>query len=102
MKPFQIIAALLSLAANAIAQKRVDIFFDVEGVRRTSRTSGFTPGVTRFEPQFKTGGGVGGGLNFFFTDRVSLEAKVAGLASKTRIRIIGSDFVGTADPGCAR
>jgi len=102
MKQFLIAAAILSLAAPAFAQRRVDIFFDVEGVRRTGRTSDFTPGVTRFEPQFKTGGGVGGGLNFFFTDRVSLEAKVAGLASKTRVRIIGSDFIGTADLGWAQ
>src|SRR6266496_3541544 len=102
MKLLLISAAFVSIAVTAIAQPRVDIFFDVEGVRRTGRTSGLTPGVTRFEPQFKTGGGVGGGLNFFISDRVSLEAKVAGLASKTRIRIIGSDFIGTADLGWAQ
>ncbi len=102
MKLSLIVAALVFFAATAIAQQRVDIFFDVEGVRRTGNTTDFTPGVTRFEPQFKTGGGVGGGLNFFFSDRVSLEAKVAGLASKTRVRIIGSDFVGTADLGWAQ
>jgi len=102
MKLFLISTAIVSLAATAVAQRRVEVFFDVEGVRRTGRPSAFTPGVTRFEPQFKTGGGVGGGVNFFFSDRVSLEAKVAGLASKTRVRIIGSDFIATADLGWAQ
>jgi outer membrane protein W len=102
MKAFLITAAILSLAATAGAQRRVDIFFDVEGVRSTGKPSDFTPGTTRFEPQFKTGGGLGGGLDFFISDRVSLEAKVAGLASKTRVRIIGSDFIGTADLGYAQ
>lgn len=102
MKLILIAAALLSLPASAIAQQRVVLFFDAEGVRRTGGTADFTPGVTRFEPQFKTGGGVGGGLNFFFSDRVSLEAKVAGLGSKTRVRLIGSDFVATVDLGWAQ
>ena len=81
MKPLFTALAILLLAASAFGQKRVDIFFDVEGVRRTGSLSGFTPGATRFEPQFQTGGGVGGGLNFFFSDRLSLEAK-AGPAAK--------------------
>jgi len=99
MKTLPVMATLLFLAASAAAQQRVDVFFDVEGVRRTGSAVGFTPGVTRFEPQFNTGGGVGGGLNFFFGDRLSLEAKVAGLGTKGRVRIIGSDFIGTADLG---
>lgn len=102
MKPLACAFTLLLLAASALAQKRVDIFFDVEGVRRTGTATSFTPGATRFEPQFQTGGGLGGGLNFFFTDRISLEAKVAGLGTKTRVRIIGSDFIGTADLGWAQ
>jgi outer membrane protein W len=102
MKLFLIAAAVLSIAATAVAQRRVDVFFDVEGVRSTGKVKDFTPGVTRFQPQFKTGGGLGGGLNFFISDRVSLEAKIAGLASKTRVRIIGSDFIGTADLGYAQ
>jgi outer membrane protein W len=102
MKLFLIAVAFLSFSATAVAQRRVDVFFDVEGVRSTGKASDFTPGVTRFEPQFQSGGGLGGGLNFFLSDRVSLEAKVAGLASKTRVRIIGSDFIGTADLGWAQ
>lgn len=78
------------------------LFFDAEGVRRSQQITQFTPGATQFEPEFQTGGGVGGGFNFFLTDRVSLEAKVAALATKTRVRIFGSDFVGVADLGWAQ
>ena len=102
MKSLCVAAALLALAASAAAQRRVEVFFDAEGVRRSGATFSFTPGVTRFEPQFNTGGGVGGGLNFFLSDRVSLGAKVAGLGTKVRVRIIGSDFIGTADLGWAQ
>jgi outer membrane protein len=84
-----------------LAQHRVDFFVDAEGVRRNAQNSDFTPGI-RFEPSFDTGGGVGGGINYFFTDRVSLEAKVSGLASKMRVRVIGSDFVAVADLGYAQ
>src|SRR6266550_3784982 len=101
MKALSTTLLLVLLAASAAAQQRVEIFFDAEGVRRSGSASKFTTG-TRFEPQFRTGGGVGGGLNFFFSDRVSLEAKVAALATKVRVRIIGSDFIGTADLGWAQ
>ena len=101
MKPLRNIAIVLSLAAPAAAQNRVDIFFDAEGVHRSGVTSNFTPGL-RFEPQFNTGGGVGGGLNFFLTDRVSLEAKLAALGTKVRVRMFGSDFVAIADLGWAQ
>jgi outer membrane protein W len=102
MKKLCFAVAILFYAISATAQSRLDVFFDAEGARRTGTNTDFTPGVTRFEPQFNTGGGVGGGLNWFFTDRVSLEAKVAGLGSKLRVRIIGSDFIGTADLGWAQ
>jgi outer membrane protein len=101
MKKSLISAAILSVAVSAAAQ-RVDFFVDVEGVRRTGGTTAFTPGVTRFDPAFKTGGGIGGGVNWFFSDRVSLEAKVAALASKAQVRVIGSDFVLTVDLGWAQ
>jgi outer membrane protein len=102
MKRLMLAIAICLLAASAAAQQRVEIFFDAEGVRRSNVTSRFTPGTTEFEPQFNTGGGVGGGFNFFLSDRVSLETKVAALATKVRVRIIGSDFVGTADLGWAQ
>jgi len=102
MKRFLIGLAVALVAASAAAQQRVEIFFDAEGVRRSGAASDFTPGTTQFEPQFNTGGGVGGGFNFFLSDRVSVEAKVAALATKVRVRIIGSDFIGTADLGYAQ
>jgi outer membrane protein W len=102
MKSLLATVLILFFAAAAAAQKRVEIFFDAEGVRRSGSVADFTPGTTRFEPQFQSGGGVGGGFNFFMSDRVSLEAKVAALATKTRVRIVGSDFIGTADLGWAQ
>lgn len=89
---------LLCFATPAVAQ-RVVIFVDGEGVRRSNTSSNLAPGVTQFQPQFRTGGGVGGGLNFFLTDRVSLETKVAALGTKMRVRVIRGDFIGTADLG---
>jgi len=101
MKSAVVIAVLL-VAIPAFAQRRVDIFFDVEGVKRTGRLSTFSPGTTRFEPSFQNGGGVGGGVNLFVSDRLSFEAKVAALGTKSRIRVIGSDFIATADLGWAQ
>jgi outer membrane protein W len=101
MKKLAIAVAIFACALPAAGQ-RLDLFVDAEGVRRTGTDRNFTPGVTRFEPQFNTGGGVGAGLNWFITDRVSLEGKVAGLGSKLRVRIIGSDFVAVADLGYAQ
>ena len=102
MKSLLATVLMLFFAASAGAEQRLEIFFDAEGVRRSGVTSDFSTGPTRFEPLFRTGGGVGGGLNFFLSDRVSLEAKVAALATKTRVRIVGSDFIGTADLGWAQ
>src|SRR5438105_659692 len=92
---------LLLTATTLLAQHRVDIFVDAEGVRRNAQNTDSTPGI-RFDPSFDSGGGVGGGINYFLTDRVSLEAKVSGLASKMRVRVIGSDFVAVADLGYAQ
>ena len=93
--------AALSLAAPAYAQRRVDLFFDVEGVRRAEHVE-FEPNSVRYVPQFDNGGGVGGGLNFFFSTRLSVELKVAALASKLQVRRTGSDFVAVADAGNAK
>lgn len=68
-------------------------------MRRSGAIAELAPGVTQFVPQFRAGGGVGGGFNFFLSDRVSIAAKVAALATKTRERVTGSDFVGIADLG---
>jgi outer membrane protein len=101
MKHFVLAALILPIAAPLVAQQRVDLLFDVEGVHRASRNAHFTPGI-RFEPTFNTGGGVGGGVNLFLSDRVSLEGKVAGLGTKMHVRVIGSDFVAVADLGYAQ
>jgi outer membrane protein len=92
---------LLLTAAPLIAQRRIDFLIDAEGARRTGHNEAFTPGV-RFDPQFGTGGGAGVGLNFFLSDRVSIETKAAALESRLRVRIVGSDFIATADLGRAQ
>ena len=96
-----LIVAVFLIAVPLFAQRRVDLIVDVEGVRRTGHTTGFEPG-TRLDPTFSTGGGVAGGFNWFFTDRVSFEAKVAGMESHVRIRTFQSDFVGVVDLGYAQ
>jgi outer membrane protein len=86
------------LALPALAQRQVMIFADGEGVKRTGGVSSFSPGA-RFEPTFRAGGGAGGGVNIFVSNRLSVEAKVAALGTKSRIRVAGSDFIAIADLG---
>ena len=101
MKQLLAAVALLAFAAPAVAQHHVVFFFDAEGVRRSSKAV-FEPNVVRYEPRFDTGGGLGGGINFYFGDRVSIEAKVAALESRLHLRRSGSDFVTVADLGYAQ
>lgn len=96
------VVLLILAAVPSFAQRHVDFFLDAEGVRRTGTNQDFTPGVTRYDPSFTEGGGLGGGVNWFFSDRVSLELKAAGLVSHLRVRTMGSDFVATADLGDAQ
>jgi outer membrane protein W len=93
--------AALSLAVPSQAQRRIDLFFDVEGVRRSEHVE-FQPNTVRYVPEFENGGGVGGGLNVFLSTRVSLEVKVAALASRLQVRRSGTDFVAVADAGNAK
>jgi outer membrane protein W len=102
MKALVLAAVLIGATLPVAAQRRLDIFVDVEGVHRAGKTTSFGPGTTRFDPSFRNGGGVGGGVNVFLSDRVSLEAKVAALGTKSRIRVIGSDFIAIADLGWAQ
>ncbi len=96
------IAFLAVLSAVPLAaQRRIDFLLDAEGARRTGHNLSLTPGI-RFDPEFGTGGGAGAGLNFFVTDRVSIEAKAAALESQLRVRTIGSDFIATAELGRAK
>jgi outer membrane protein W len=100
---YKLTIALLTILAAAplMAQRRIDFLLDAEGARRTGQNETFTPGI-RFDPEFGTGGGAGAGVNFFLTDRVSIEAKAAALESKLRVRIVGSDFIATANLGRAQ
>lgn len=98
MKQLLAAVAALAIAAPALAQPHVTFFADAEGVRRSSRAV-FEPNVIRYEPRFDTGGGVGGGINYFFSDRVSFEAKIAALESRLHVRRSGSDYVTVADLG---
>jgi outer membrane protein len=96
------IALLTVLAAVPLtAQRRIDLLIDAEGARRTGHNESFRPGI-RFDPEFGTGGGAGVALNFFLSDHVSIEAKAAALESRLRVRIVGSDFIATADLGRAQ
>jgi outer membrane protein len=101
MKNLMFTLLTILMAAPLFAQHRVDLLVDAEGARRTGRNEAVSPGF-HFDPQFGTGGGVGLGLNFFVTDRVSFEAKVAALESQLRVRTIGSDFFTVADLGRAQ
>jgi outer membrane protein len=92
---------LLLCCTPLFAQKRVDLIVDAEGVRRTGENTSFTPG-TRFDPSFSTGGGLGLGIDWFTSDRVSFELKVAALESDLTVRTIGSDFILVAQLGHAQ
>jgi outer membrane protein len=96
-----LIALAMLFAAPLFAQHRVDVLLDAEGAHRPGRNASVSTGV-HFDPQFGTGGGVGLGLNFFLTDRVSIEAKAAALESQLKVRTIGSDFFAVADLGRAQ
>lgn len=96
---FALLAALT--ATPLLAQQRIDLLADVEGASRASHNFDVTPGI-RFDPEFGTGGGAGLGLNFFLTDRVSVETKVAAIESRLRVRIAGGDFIATESLGRAQ
>ncbi|HWS71989.1 MAG TPA: OmpW family outer membrane protein [Thermoanaerobaculia bacterium] len=102
MKRFLAALALTLVASPLLAQQALEVIVDGEGVRRTAKDATFAPGRTRFVPTFATGGGVGVGLNLWLSDRVSLEAKAAGIGSHLTVRSAGSDFVVNADLGYAQ
>jgi len=92
MKRFVTTLFLIATALPLAAQRRVDLIVDVEGVRRSESTPiQFEPGTTHFDPRFHSGGGLGGGVNWFFSDRLSLEAKVSALETDMNIHMFGED-----------
>lgn len=99
MKKSIVTVLFLAAAMPLFAQRRVDFILDLEGVHRQNQVRVISNGSPAIIPEFRNGGGVGGGVNWFFTDRVSLETKVAGLVGGTRVRVIAGDFVGVAELG---
>jgi outer membrane protein W len=99
----RVVAFLWTLfaAAAALAQTRVEIVVDAEGVRRTGTTE-IAPNTVSYIPRFDNGGGAGIGVAWYLSDRIAVEMKVAGLASQLTIRRTGSDFITVGDLGYAQ
>jgi outer membrane protein len=88
----------LLVAVSAGAQEKVDLLFDIEGVHRTAGTDPVTgAGGVIYRPDFDNGGGIGGGVNWHFSSRVSLELKVAALLTGAEVRVVGPDFIGVIE-----
>lgn len=97
-----VVALVLLLSAMPLfAQRRVDLIVDFEGVRRAAKTE-FVPNETRYIPTFDDGGGIGGGVAWYFSDRIALEVKVAAMRAHLQVRRTGGDFVINADLGDAQ
>lgn len=101
MKHLLALAIAIAVAAPAAAQRRVDVILDAEGVHGSNRVT-FEPNSVQYEPRFANGGGVGGGINWWASDRVSFEFKVAGLQSQLHVRRTGDDFISVANLGHAQ
>lgn len=97
-----VLLPLLLLATPLMAQHRKDLIVDVEGGHRTGKNESFTPNTTRFDPRFDNAGGIGVGINYFLSDRVSVETKVAALRANLHVQVSGSDFRASADLGRAQ
>jgi outer membrane protein len=87
---------LLLMTTASLSAGDVEILVDAEGVHRQS---GADTAVSAYRPEFDNGGGLGVGLNWFFTGRMSLEVKAAVLATEMRLRSVQGDFVGTVTVG---
>jgi len=100
LKSVTALLCLLLPASPLIAQRRMSVIVNVEGVR-SDRAVQFEPNQVVYEPQFEKGGGAGIGINWFLSGRVSIEAKASALSSRLRLRRTGNDFF-AADLGRAR
>ena len=101
MKHLVTFAVVAVIALPAAAQRRVDLLLDVEGVHGANKVV-FEPNTVRYVPRFDNGGGIGGGIDWFVSDRVSLELKIAALESQLHVRRAGSDFVTISNLGYAQ
>jgi outer membrane protein len=102
MKKLTFALLVAAVALPSLAQNRMDLIFDVEGVHHETKVRSLGTGGPRIIPEFENGAGFGGGINWFFSTRVSLEAKAAGLIGDARARVLGSDFIAVADLGTAQ
>ena len=100
MKHVVLFLAALLVALPAVAERKLELIVDVEGVRRSE--IGQVTGGVRYQPDFDNGGGIGAGLNWWLSDRTSLEVKVAGLESQMHVRIVRSDAIIQGDLGSAQ
>lgn len=91
----------LLLASTVLAQRRVEVIVDAEGVHRSSDVE-IEPNRVSYVPRFDNGGGAGIGVAWFVSGRVALEFKAAGLASQLTIRRTGSDFITVGELGYAQ
>lgn len=99
MKKLSLLLLTVAIAVPMFGQKKVELILDAEGVRRTGNTTSFSPGTQRFVPNFNSGWGLGGGVNIWLSDRVSVEGKVAGMVSQLSVQTFGSDFFFNVDLG---
>ena len=88
---------LLLMTTLSLSAGDVELLVDAEGVHRQS--GGGASLSSGYRPEFDNGGGLGVGVNWFFTGRVSLEVKAAVLATEMRLRTVQGDFVGTVNVG---
>ncbi len=102
MKKFCFLLLIAVAGPSLMAQRGLDLIVDAEGVRRTGGTRDLTPGQREFIPEFSNGWGAGVGVNWWLSDRVSLEAKASGFRSRLNVTTVGSDFVTNVDLGHAQ
>lgn len=101
MKKLCLLLLLVVVARPMVAQHAVELIVDAEGVRRTGNSTSAV-GVQQIVPRFGTGWGLGGGLNFWLSDRVSVETKGGGLLTHLNAQLRGSDYVVNVDLGHAQ